>query len=78
MIPMNTIDSILDEILPARTYGKRVGIRTLYMSCASVAELRANGATIKITECPLPHVEVEDVAIDFDRPICHTEFHQNN
>ena len=77
-ISMNTINSIPDEILPAKTYGKRVGFLTSYMSCASVASLRANGATIKITEFPPPLVEVEEVVIDFDRPICHSEIHQNN
>jgi hypothetical protein len=76
-IPLDTIDGILDEILPANIYGKRVGFLTSYMSCASMAHLRANGVTIKITECPRPRVEVEEVAIDFDRPFCHSANHSS-
>jgi hypothetical protein len=69
-IPLDTINSILDEVLPAKVYGKRVGVFTSYMSCASMAYLRANGVGIKITECPLPRPEVEEVAIQFTRPEC--------
>jgi hypothetical protein len=65
-IPLDTVSSILDEILPLETYGPRKPRMTLCWSYPCHAILDVQGAIVNIAERPLrPPFEVEAVAIDF-------------
>ncbi len=65
-IPLDTINSILDQILPLQAYGQRKQRMTWCWSYPCHAIFYAQGAMINIAERPLqPPFEVEDVAIDF-------------
>jgi hypothetical protein len=65
-IPRDTIDSILDQILPLQTYGPRKPRMTWCWSYPCHTILFAQGVVVNIAERPLrPPFEVEDVSIDF-------------
>jgi len=68
-IPVDTIDSILDELLPTEAYGKRT---PFFVECLSLCMevWQAKNVTIRIGDRPLPRLEVEEVEIEFDRPPC--------
>jgi hypothetical protein len=65
-IPLDTINSILDQILPLQTYGPRKPAMTWCWSYPCHAIFYAQGVIINIAERPLRQpFDVDEVAIEF-------------
>jgi hypothetical protein len=73
-IPRETMDGILNQLLPPETYGKPIHAFLECFSCPCHGYRELKGVTIWISECPIPTDEVVEVDIDFgpDRPFIHS------
>jgi hypothetical protein len=64
-IPRETMDNILNQLLPPETYGKPTRGYLFCFSCPCHGSEQLKGATVWISECPIPTDEVVEVVIEF-------------
>lgn len=64
-IPRETVESILNQLLPPEIYGKPIRSYLSCFSCPCHGNRELKGATIWISECTIPTDEVVEVAIEF-------------
>ncbi len=64
-IPRKTMDGILNQLLPPEIYGKPTRSLLNCFSCPCHGYRQLKGATISISECPIPTDEVVEVDIEF-------------
>jgi hypothetical protein len=73
-IPRETMDGILNQVLPPEIYGKPILAYLECFSCPCHGYKQFKDATAWIVECPIPTDEVVEVVIEFgpDRPFIHS------